>query len=324
MSASAKMRIWRRRAPVRLTSPTPSTVSSTRLIFLSAISVVSRRLRSPATTTETTGSESGSAFWMIGGRMFGGRSRSAPATFSRTSWAALSISRSSTNWQLMRAVPACTCELTSSMPLIVESASSRGRTTCVVISSGVEPGSLMLMLTVAGSARGKRSTPRSRNEKIPSTPRKAISMTANTARLTHSSARVTALPIDGGVIVKSTSARDSRGARDRPRGDARARWNYFPAVPLRALAPLSRNPRVNAATEAPLRATHTSPSKDARAAPHPPPRRPSGGRRRSAPMLASPPRVAWVAASGACVGACVPRGARHRSEGAHWARGNRF
>src|SRR6185369_3735659 len=127
---------------------------------------------------------------MIGGRMFGGRSRSAPATFSRTSWAALSMSRSSTNWQLMRAVPACTCELTSSIPLMVESASSRGSTTWVVISSGVEPGSLMLMLTVAGSARGKRSTPRSRNEKMPRTPRNAISMTANTARLTHSSARV--------------------------------------------------------------------------------------------------------------------------------------
>ena len=54
---------------------------------------------SPATTSVITGSESGSAFWMTGGRMFGGRSRSAPATFSRTSWAALSMSRSSTNWQ---------------------------------------------------------------------------------------------------------------------------------------------------------------------------------------------------------------------------------
>src|SRR5260221_2697282 len=129
---------------------------------------------------------------MMGGRMFGGRSRSAPATFSRTSWAALSMSRSSTNWQVMRAVPACTWELTSSMPLVVESASWRGRTTWVVISSGVDPGSLMLMLTVAGSARGKRSTPRSRNEKIPSTPRNAISMTAKTARLTQSSARVMA------------------------------------------------------------------------------------------------------------------------------------
>ena len=53
------------------------------------------------------------------------------------------------------------------MPLMVDSASSMGRTTWVVISSGVAPGRLTLMLTVAGSARGKRSTPRSRNEKRP-------------------------------------------------------------------------------------------------------------------------------------------------------------
>src|SRR5438445_11154398 len=186
------MRIWRSRAPVRLTSPTPSTVSSTRLMRLSAISVVSRRLRFPATTTESTGSESGSAFWMMGGSMFGGRSRMAPATFSRTSWAAPSISRSSTNWQLMRAPPACTCALSSAMPLMVDSAASGGSTTWVVISSGVAPGSLRLMLTVAGSARGKRSTPSSRKEKRPSTARNAISMTAKTPRLTHSSARVMA------------------------------------------------------------------------------------------------------------------------------------
>ena len=46
------------------------------------------------------------------------------------------------------------------------------------------------MLTVAGSARGKRSTPRSRNEKTPSTTRNAISITAKTPRLTQSSASV--------------------------------------------------------------------------------------------------------------------------------------
>ena len=42
------------------TSPTPLTVSSTRLMTLSAISVVSRRLPVPATTMERTGSSSGS------------------------------------------------------------------------------------------------------------------------------------------------------------------------------------------------------------------------------------------------------------------------
>ena len=73
---------------------------------------------------------------------------------------------------------------------MVESASSRGRITWVVTSSGVAPGRLTLMLTVAGSALGKRSTPSSRNEKIPRTTRKATSITAKTPRLTQSSARV--------------------------------------------------------------------------------------------------------------------------------------
>ena len=129
LSASAKTRIWRSRPPVMLTSPTPSTVSSTRLICLSATSVVSRRLLSPATTNEMTGSESGSAFCMIGGRMFGGRFRMAPATFSRTSCAALSISRSRRNLHVMRALPSVACEFNSSRPLIVLTASSSGRTT---------------------------------------------------------------------------------------------------------------------------------------------------------------------------------------------------
>src|SRR5260370_39750575 len=46
---------------------------------------------------------------------------------------------------------------------------------------------MTLTLTEAGSARGKRSTPRSRKEKIPSTTRKLTSIDANTGRLTQSS-----------------------------------------------------------------------------------------------------------------------------------------
>src|ERR1044071_675394 len=68
--------------------------------------------------------------------------------------------------------------------------SSIGKTTWVVTSSDVAPGSLMLMVTVAGSALGNRSTPRSLNEKTPSTTRKVMSITANTGRFTHSSASV--------------------------------------------------------------------------------------------------------------------------------------
>ena len=61
-SASAKIRIWRGREPVSVTAPTPSTVSSTRLICLSAISVVSRRLLLLPTIIDNIESESGSDF----------------------------------------------------------------------------------------------------------------------------------------------------------------------------------------------------------------------------------------------------------------------
>src|SRR5215813_3489376 len=189
------MRIWRSRPPLIATSPTPSTVSRIRRIFLSVISVVSRMLRSLATATVMTGSESGSAFWMTGGMTFGGSWRIAPATFSRTSCAASSMFRSSTNWTVIVVVPSVVRPRSSSMPLMVDRASSMGSTTCVTISSGWAPGRRTLTKTVAGSAFGKRSTPRSRNEKIPSTTRKPMSITEKTGRLTQISARVIASPV---------------------------------------------------------------------------------------------------------------------------------
>src|ERR1051325_6690790 len=68
------------------------------------------------------------------------------------------------------------------MPL---SAFSIGITTALVISSGEAPGSRRLTLTVAGSAFGKRSTPRSRKEKTPSTTSDITSIVANTGRRTQ-------------------------------------------------------------------------------------------------------------------------------------------
>ena len=69
-----------------------------RFTCLSAISVSVRRLIvSDDRTIAMIGSESGSTFWMTGGRICGGRLRSAPETFSRTSLAASLMSRSSTN-----------------------------------------------------------------------------------------------------------------------------------------------------------------------------------------------------------------------------------
>ena len=75
----------------------------------------------------------------------------------------------------------------SSMPETPLIACSIGSTTDDDISSGLAPGSERLTLTVAGSALGKRSTPRSRNEKMPSTTSDITSIVANTGRRTQSS-----------------------------------------------------------------------------------------------------------------------------------------
>src|ERR1051326_1530782 len=73
------------------------------------------------------------------------------------------------------------------MPAMLLSASSSGSTTVVVISSALAPGSWTVTLTVAGSAFGNRSTPRSRNEKMPTTTSDITSIVAKTGRLTQSS-----------------------------------------------------------------------------------------------------------------------------------------
>src|SRR5689334_9671205 len=125
---------------------------------------------------------------MTGGSTSGGTPRMAPATFSRTSLAASSRLRSSTKRTVMLALPpACTLACSWSMPAMPLSAFSIGITTDVVISSGDAPGSCSRTLTVAGSAFGNRSTPRSRNEKIPRTTSDVTSIVANTGRRTQSS-----------------------------------------------------------------------------------------------------------------------------------------
>ena len=69
-------------------------------------------------------------------------------------------------------------------PLI---ASSIGSMTEVDISSGLAPGSASETLTVAGSALGNRSTPRLRNENVPSTTSDMTSIVAKTGRRTQRS-----------------------------------------------------------------------------------------------------------------------------------------
>ena len=90
----------------RLTSPTPLTVWMTRAICLSANSVSERRLiPSDETISDITGSASGSTLVITGGRSAGGMFLIALATFSRTSFGASLISRSSTNRTVIDARP---------------------------------------------------------------------------------------------------------------------------------------------------------------------------------------------------------------------------
>ena len=186
---STTMWISRALPPLSVTAPTPSTDSSARFTCLSATSVSARTVICfDASTIVMIESASGSAFWMTGGSTSGGTARMAPATFSRTLLAASSRSRSSTKRTVMLAEPpAWTLAWSWSMPAMPLSAFSIGITTDVVISSGEAPGSWSRTFTVAGSALGKRSTPRSRNEKMPSTTSDVTSIVAKTGRRTQSS-----------------------------------------------------------------------------------------------------------------------------------------
>ncbi len=137
--------------------------------------------------SDITGSASGSTFVMTGGSSVGGTFRIAPATFSRTSFAASLRSRSSTKRTVMLPRPSLMRAEISSMPETPLMASSIGSTTDDEISSGLAPGSDRDTLTVAGSALGKRSTPSPRNEKTPSTTSDMTSIVAKTGRRTQSS-----------------------------------------------------------------------------------------------------------------------------------------
>ena len=165
------------------------------MICLSAISVSVRRLIAfDETTIDITGSESGSTMVMTGGSTCGGTFFIALATFSRTSFAASLMSRSSTKRTVIVALPSVMRADISSMPETPLSVSSIGSTTDVVISSGLVPGSVRETLTVAGSALGNRSMPRSLKEKMPSTTTDMTSMVANTGRRTHSSDNIAFQP----------------------------------------------------------------------------------------------------------------------------------
>ena len=125
---------------------------------MSAISVSACSGSDPDNAKLTTGSASGSTFVITGGLTSGGSSRTACATFSRTSCAASLMSRSSTNFSVMRAFPSRITAVISSMPEMLLSACSVGSTTALFSSSGLAPGRLIDTCTTAGSALGSRST----------------------------------------------------------------------------------------------------------------------------------------------------------------------
>src|SRR3954466_3151028 len=185
-STSTTMWISRARVPAMVICPTPLTVWMARETCLSAISVRVRRLiASDDTISEITGSASGSTLVMTGGSSSGGTILIAAATFSRTSLAASFRLRSRTKRTVIVPPPSLMRADSSSMPETPLIASSIGSITDEEISSGLAPGSASVTLTVAGSARGNRSTPRSRKEKMPSTTSDITSIVAKTGRRTQ-------------------------------------------------------------------------------------------------------------------------------------------
>src|SRR6266511_1198217 len=144
-----------------------------------------------------TGMASRSNLSMIGGSVPGGRRARMVLTLSRTSWAAMSRLRSSTNWITICETPSVVTLLSSSMPWMVLMISSRGLVTLVSISSGDAPRSVAVTVTMGSSTFGNWSMPMSLNENQPSTTRKRLIIVANTGRLMQRSAMPTPLVVSG-------------------------------------------------------------------------------------------------------------------------------
>ncbi len=138
------------------------TPSSARLIRLSASSVISRADRRPETTRARTGAASKSNFSITGASVPCGNWARIVATFSRTSCAAPSMSRSRMNETKTWLWPSIVVERSSSIPLIVLTTSSIRLVTWLSTSSGLAPGSRVVTVTVGMSTFGKMSRPRSR------------------------------------------------------------------------------------------------------------------------------------------------------------------
>ncbi len=119
---------------------------------------MSRIERSDSTVTNRTGAASGSSLLTTGDSVPSGRSCSTVARWSRTSCAAMSTFLSSRNVTKTCDTPSVEIERSSSMPLMVLTASSILSVSSVSISSGAAPGSVVMIETIGRSTLGKRST----------------------------------------------------------------------------------------------------------------------------------------------------------------------
>src|SRR6185295_16066031 len=225
--------IWRWRPPTTVTWPTPLTLSSWRRSVLSACSVMSRIGLSAETASVITGAESGSNFSTVGWSMLRGSSGSTRLTRSRTSCDATSAFFSSRNAMTTTDTPSDEVERSSSIPLIVLTASSILSEISVSISSGAAPGRRVVTTTVGKSTFGKRSRPRRENENAPITVSARMRTLAKTGRLTEIAANhcMTSTTFDlHADAVRQLSARIGRDllARLDAAGELDAVADFFP------------------------------------------------------------------------------------------------
>src|ERR1043166_2180836 len=172
-------------------------LSSWRRSTLSAYSVMSRTGLFALSARLRTGAASGSILSTRGCWIVFGSSGRTPLTLSRTSCAATSVSFSRTKLMATCEIPSEEVERSSSMPLIVLTASSILSVTSVSICSGAAPGCTVVTSTVGKSIFGKRSTPRRVNENAPMTDSDRMRTVAKTGRLTHRAANhCMALPLN--------------------------------------------------------------------------------------------------------------------------------
>src|SRR5438132_7761676 len=163
-------------------------LSSWRRSTLSAYSVMSRIGLLALSARLSTGAASGSILSTRGCWIVFGNSGRTPFTLSRTSCAATSVSFSRTKLMMTCEIPSDDADRSSSMPLIVLTASSILSVISVSICSGAAPGCTVVTSTVGKSTFGKRSTPSRVNENAPITVSERMRTVAKTGRLTQSSA----------------------------------------------------------------------------------------------------------------------------------------